>query len=136
MALHYVKNTLESSWLRSQIAAFTATSTDFIVTIGLKELVGLWYVAATATGAFCGAVVSFLLLRHWAFKRNDHRWPGQALRYVTVSGTSLLLNTSGVWYLTEVFDIQYVVSKTIVAAVIGVSINYLLFKHFVFGKWV
>jgi putative flippase GtrA len=77
-------------------------------------------------------VVSFLLLRHWAFQKNQTKWHGQAFRYVLASGTSLLLNTAGVWFLTEAFDIQYVVSKTIVAVIMGLTDNYLMFRHFVF----
>ena len=127
-----MKSAAKSPWMRSQVAAVLATGTDFLVTIGLKELVGLWYVASNATGAFCGAVVSFLLLRNWAFKRHDERWHGQAIRYTIASGLSLLLNTGGVWFLTEAFDIQYIVSKTIVAVVMGLTVNYLMFKHFVF----
>lgn len=132
MANHRIKSVAKSSWLRSQAVALTATSTDFLVTIGLKELTGLWYVASNATGAFCGAITSFLLLRKWAFKRHDQRWHGQAVRYTIASGISLLINTGGVWFLTETFDIQYVVSKTVVAVAMGLTVNYLMFKHFVF----
>lgn len=122
----------QSSWLRSQATALTATGTDFLVTILLKELAGIWYVASNATGALCGAVVSFLLLRHWAFQRHDQRWHGQAVRYVIASGLSLVLNTSGVWMLTETFDIQYIVSKVAMAVFMGLTVNFLMFKHFVF----
>ena len=127
-----IESAAKSPWLRSQAAALSATGTDFLVTIGLKELAGLWYVASNATGALCGAVVSFLLLRNWAFKRHDQRWHRQAVRYAIASGLSLVLNTFGVWLLTEAFDIQYIVSKIIMAVVMGLTINYLLFKHFVF----
>ncbi|MBK9016019.1 MAG: GtrA family protein [Saprospiraceae bacterium] len=132
MSTDQVKPATKTSWLRSQAAALTATGTDFLVTIGLKELAGLWYVASNATGALCGAIVSFALLRHWAFQRHDQRWHGQAVRYVLASGLSLVLNTSGVWLLTEAFDIQYVISKVIVAVLMGLTVNYLMFKHFVF----
>lgn len=121
-----------SPWAKSQVTAIAATSTDFLVTILLKELTALGLVASNATGAFSGAVVSFLLLRNWAFKRHDQRWHGQAVRYALASGTSLVLNTGGVWLFTEVFGIQYIVSKTIVAVLMGLTVNYLMFKHFVF----
>ncbi len=128
-----MKNTaIKTSWLRSLAVALTATGTDFLVTIGLKEVAGLWYVASNATGALCGAVVSFVLLRKWAFRRHDQRWHGQAVRYVLASGLSLLLNTAGVWFLTETFDIQYIVSKIVVAVFMGLTVNFLMFKYFVF----
>lgn len=133
MPITHIKAATKSSWVRSQAAALTATGTDFLVTIGLKELAGLWYVASNATGAFCGAVVSFLMLRHWAFQRHDQRWHGQAVRYVIASGLSLVINTAGVWFLTETIDIQYVASKTILAVLMGLTVNYWMFKHFVFA---
>jgi putative flippase GtrA len=129
------KTATQSSWLRSQAVAIAATTTDFLVTIGLKEFAGLWYVASNATGAFCGAVVSFLLLRNWAFQRNTTKWHGQALRYVIASGLSLMLNTAGVWLLTELFDIQYVISKTMLAVLMGLTVNYWMFKQFVFKQF-
>ncbi len=125
----------KTSWLRSQATALTATTTDFLVTIGLKEWAGLWYVASNATGAFCGAVVSFLLLRNWAFQQNQAAWHGQAVRYALASGMSMLLNTGGVWFFTEVFDIQYIASKTGMAILMGLTVNYWMFKHFVFKNF-
>lgn len=127
-----MSTTVKSSWLRSQAVALTATGTDFLVTILSKEIFGLWYVASNAIGAFSGAVVSFLLLRHWAFQRKDQAWHGQAFRYVLASGLSLLLNTLGVWFLTETFSLQYVLSKTVVAILMGLTVNYWMFRHFVF----
>ena len=124
----------KSSWLRSQAVALSATGTDFLVTISLKELAGLWYVASNATGAVCGAIVSFVLLRKWAFQKGGAAWHGQALRYAIASGLSLALNTAGVWFLTETFGIQYVASKTAMAIFMGLTVNYLMFKYFVFRK--
>jgi putative flippase GtrA len=126
------KISFKLSWLRSQAVALTATGVDFLVTIFLTELAGIWYVASNATGAFCGAVVSFMLCRNWAFNRRDRRWHFQAFRYACASGMSLLLNTGGVWFLTEAFCISYVVSKIIIATLIGVTFNFLMFRYFVF----
>lgn len=114
------------------MAAFTATGTDFLVTIFLTEAVGIWYAWSNATGAFCGAVVSFLLCRAWVFNVRNSRWHRQAFRYTLASGLSLLLNTFGVWLLTENLNISYIFSKIIVATFIGLTINFLMFRYFVF----
>lgn len=122
----------KSSWLRSQAVAITATSVDFLVTIGLKEFAQLLLSVSTGTGAFCGAVTSFVLLRQWAFQRHDQQWHGQAARYILASGLSILLNTGGVLLLTHVLGIQYIISKTLVAILMGLTVNYFMFKYFVF----
>lgn len=120
------------SWVRAQGAAIAATAVDFTFTVTLTEMAGLFYVWSNISGAFFGAVTSFLLCRHWAFKRSDKRWTGQALRYVLASGLSIYLNTLGVWLFTENFDMPYLWSKVVVAVLIGLTVNYLTFRHFVF----
>lgn len=121
-----------TSWVRAQGAAIAATAVDFSATILLTEIAGIYYVWSNAVGAFCGAVISFLLCRHWAFKRSDKRWTSQALRYALASGLSIYLNTLGVWLITEAWDLPYVWSKIIVASFIGLTVNFLSFRYFVF----
>ena len=103
-----------------------------MVTIFLTEVAGIWYAWSNALGAFCGAVVSFLMCRRWVFNVRRPHWHRQALRYALASGLSLTLNTSGVWLLTENLDISYIFSKIIVATFIGLTINFLMFRDFVF----
>jgi len=126
------KTPLFLSWVRSQMAALSATGTDFLVTILLTEVFGVWYAWSNATGAFCGAVVSFLICRRWVFNVRRRHWHRQALRYALASGLSLVLNTSGVWLLTENLGISYIFSKMIVATFTGLAINFLMFRYFVF----
>lgn len=120
------------SWFRSHVASVTATSVDFMLTIFLTEIVGLWYVMSNALGAAAGGAVSFTLCRLWVFNRRSQRWHHQAFRYVLAICLSLTLNTLGVWFLTETFHISYVVSKAFTAAAIGVTVNFLMFRYFVF----
>lgn len=129
---HTEKTPLLASWFRSHVASISATSVDFGVTIFLKEIIGLWYVAANAIGAVAGGAVSFIICRRWVFNRKNEGWKGQAFRYVLASGLSAILNTGAVWFLTENFEISYIVSKIIAAVIIGVTINFALFRYFVF----
>ncbi|MEM9921019.1 MAG: GtrA family protein [Bacteroidota bacterium] len=120
------------SLFRSQIAAFLATACDFAIVILLTELLGLWYVASNAIGAFCGAVVSFVLGRFWVFVSLKNKIGDQVVRYLLVSAGSLILNTGGVYLVTEYFGINYVLSKVIVSLFVGLAWNFTLHKYFVF----
>lgn len=120
------------SWFRSNVASILATAMDFIVTIFLTEVVSLWYVLSNILGASAGGVVSFTLCRLWVFNRRAGRWHHQAFRYVLAICLSLSLNTLGVWFLTETFHISYIVSKIFTAGVVGVFVNFLVFRYFVF----
>jgi putative flippase GtrA len=114
------------------VSAFAATVVDFSILFLLVEAYGVWYVAATATGACAGAVVNFLLNRYWAFAAHEAAWMRQAWKYALVSGGSLVLNSAGVWYFTESWKLPYGVSKVVISLGIALGFNYPLHRLFVF----
>jgi len=128
------KVTKKSIWifLRSQLAAFLATASDFLTVILLTEVIGLWYVFSNVIGATVGTIVSFLLGRYWVFLSVDRKIHHQAFRYILVSIGSLILNTLGVYLVTEGLQINYIYSKVIVSVVVGIGFNFVLHKYFVF----
>jgi putative flippase GtrA len=119
---------------RSQIASLSATLVDFGSLIFLVEIEGVWYVAATAIGALLGAAVNFFLGRHWTFVAAHDAIRGQVLRYAVVSAASLVLNSYGVYLLTDHLGIHYVISKVITAFSVGVLFNFPLHRRFVFRR--
>jgi putative flippase GtrA len=119
---------------RSQIASLTATVVDFSSLIFLVEIGRVWYVAATATGALLGAIVNFILGRHWSFTADHEAVRGQAIRYAAVSALSLVLNSLGVYLLTDYIGIHYAISKAITAFLVGILFNFPLHRRFVFGR--
>src|SRR5690349_10667700 len=83
----------KTAFARSQLAALVATGVDFGSLVFLVEVVKVYYVWATAIGAFLGALTNFLMGRHWSFEATHERARFQVLRYALVSGGSLGLNT-------------------------------------------
>jgi len=126
------KTPLVLSWFRSHVASISATATDFAVTIFLTEIFSVYYVLSNTFGATAGGVVSFVLCRLWVFNQRDQKWHRQALRYAFAIALSIGLNTLGVWWITETFVIKYFYAKMITAVVIGVSVNFFMFRYFVF----
>ncbi|MGZ3708144.1 MAG: GtrA family protein [Bdellovibrionota bacterium] len=124
------------SWLdtfsRSQVTSFAATCSDWGLLFFLTEICHVWYVIATACGALTGAIVNFLLNRHWTFQATHRHWHGQALRYAITSAASLCLNTAGVWGLTEATHIHYSISVLSVSLVVGFFFNYPMQRFFVY----
>jgi putative flippase GtrA len=121
---------------KAQVSAGIATAADYGVIFFSAEVLKLWYVLAVALGALVGAVSNFLINRHWSFKggfdRKTSAWHGQAFRYAWVSGASLLLNTGGVWFVTETLKIHYAISVFAVSIAVGVFFNYPLHRNYVF----
>ncbi len=126
---------LVKSGFRWGFAALAATTLDFTVLTTLTEVFSVYYVISTALGALCGGTLSFLLGRNWAFFNKANNIFGQAGRYLIANISSIALNTSGVYLLTEVIsDNHYLVSKVIVASCIGLLYNFPMQRYFVFRK--
>lgn len=109
-----------------------ATIADFGLLFLMTEAFHVWYVIAVASGALLGAVTNFLVNRHWSFGATHDRWHRQAVRYSVVSAASLLLNTGGVWLVTEYAHIHYSISVLIVSLLVGFLFNFPLQRHYVF----
>ena len=122
------------SFVRSQFSSFTATVVDFGTLVFFVEILGVWYVVGTAIGALTGAVTNFLMGRHWSFVAADGRLSSQTIRYAIVSGSSLVLNSFGVYFFTDVVGFKYTLSKIITAAAVGIFFNFPLHRGFVFKQ--
>ncbi len=122
---------ITSLW-RSQATAIVATATDFSVYFILFHFISIYYVTASGIGAFCGAIVSFFLSRNWAFKSTDDLMRHQMIRYACASGFSLFLNIYGIYFIVETFDVEETAAKILTSILIGLFINFPIFRYWVF----
>jgi putative flippase GtrA len=91
-------------------------------------------VAATAVGAFCGAVTNFTLGRVFTYKVSDAPVLGHAVRYVLVSGAGLGLNAAGEYLFAIVLGVQYLAARVITSIIVSTAWNYPLQRSFVFSR--
>ena len=82
--------------------------------------------------AAAGGGVSFILCRLWVFNQRNSKWQHQAFRYLIAVIISIGLNTLGVWFFTEIIHLQYILAKIITAVIIAVTVNFFMFRYFVF----
>ncbi len=121
-----------TSFLRYNVIAALATASDFSVFILLSKKLAVWYVAATFISAICGGAVSFVLNRNWAFMSRDGKLSKQAIKYFLVWNGSIFLNTAGLYLIVETTHLNEIISKIIVAIIVGVGFNFLMYKYFIF----
>lgn len=120
------------SFLRAQVTAIIATAVDFGMLILLKEVFGMYYLAAVVIGTLAGGFVGFMLGRYWVFISTEVKSIKQAKKYIVVMAGSFLLNVGGVYLMVEVFHFQYIFAKVIVAIIVGVGFNFFLQRLYVF----
>lgn len=120
------------TFLKTQAASIIGSIVDFLITILLVELFHCWYLAGNLVGNICGATTQFLLCRDWVFAKTDGRLNLQMIKFLGVWVGNLLLSAAGVYLLTHFAGLNYILSKLITSAVLGLTYNYLLLKKFVF----
>lgn len=120
------------AFYKSLFTSLIATTVDFLLTIFIKEVCGIWYLAANVAGMIAGGCTQFTLNRKWTFKEGKSKLPEVALRFFVIWLSGLILNTSGLWLLTHFFGVNYIISKLIVSAALAVSVNFYLQKRYVF----
>lgn len=120
------------SFVRAQITAMLATTVDFSIMIGLKELLNMWYLFAVIIGTLMGGMVGFSLGRNWAFISKETKPIYQAKKYFVVMVGSFMLNVGGVFLLVESMNLQYIVAKVVVAVIVGIGWNFMLQRYYVF----
>jgi len=127
------KPNLFTSFYRYNIVAAIATSVDFAALVLLTELFEVWYMFSAFTGALAGGVTAFVLERNWTFMKQDGKLSVQAVKYVAMWITSLLLNISGLFLVVEYLGFDYITAKVIVAILVGIGFNFLTHKFFIFN---
>lgn len=127
----YIINS-SNTFIKAQVASIIATLIDFSLTNILTEFVSVWYVLSSSLGTITGGCVNFLLGRYCVFNVRNHNKFQQAKRYVIVWAGSLLLNSLGVYVFTEILKMHYMLSKTLIAIIIGIAFNFYFQKTYVF----
>jgi putative flippase GtrA len=122
------------SWVRNALASVFTTALDFGVLTGLVELFHVSYVIATFSGTVVGAVSNFTINRKWSYDASDGHAHVQLVRFLPVQAGSSGLQTLGVWLFTDKANVQYMVSKLLVATLVYLVWNYPMNRFFVFRK--
>lgn len=121
------------SFFKVQAASIAGSLVDYLLTIILVSGFHWGYVLASSLGNMLGAATLFVLCRKWIFRTDKGRLRLQIFRFVFVFAGNMVLASIGIYLLTHFLHIHYVVSKTIISILLGVSYNYIMQKRFVFN---
>jgi putative flippase GtrA len=122
------------TYLKAQASAIIGSLMDFLTTILLVEVLGVWYVAGNLAGNIVGAITQFIIARNWAFHAENGKISAQVIRYILVWIGNLILSAAGIYFFTHYIKLNYIISKTITSVLLGLTYNYIMQKKFVFAK--
>jgi putative flippase GtrA len=122
------------TYLKAQASAIIGSLIDFLITILLVEVLGVWYVAGNLVGNIAGAVTQFIIARNWAFQAENGKISAQVIKYILVWVGNLALSAAGIYFFTHYIKCNYIISKTITSVLLGLTYNYIMQKKFVFAK--
>lgn len=120
------------TFLKANISSSIASFFDYLITIFLVHFFRIDVVIASTTGTVCGGIINFLIGRNWVFESKKRKVQKQAVRYGIVWAGNLLLNTGGMYILTKLLMVHFVVAKLFVSLIVGFVYNYTLQKKYVF----
>lgn len=120
------------TFLKANISSSIASFFDYLITIFLVSFFHVDVVIASTTGTVCGGILNFLIGRNWVFESKKRKVKDQAARYGLVWIGNLMLNTGGMYVMTKLLKVHFVIAKLIVSLIVGFGYNYTMQKKFVF----
>jgi putative flippase GtrA len=123
---------------KAQVSAFIGGLVDYFLMIFITEVFGVHYTISIVFGGIAGAIINFSVNRQWTFISKDLNYRSslwkQLSKFVVVVFNSILLKSSGTFFFTAFFSIDYKISRIIANLLVSILLNYTLQKHWVFKK--
>jgi len=125
----------ENCILRFSTVGIANTIIDIAVFTAIVNLTSWPAYAAQCAGYAAGMINSFAMNKVWTFKRFDtgSSMVGEALRFFAVNAFSMVVSSSTMWMLTDIFGFSALISKSVILLLILV-INYSGYRFWVFTK--
>ena len=120
-----------SVYLKAQVAAILGSMADYLTVIIMVEVLKCWYLLANLCGNLVGGTAQFFLGRKWAFQSPGNVYI-QMFRFILIFSGNLVLSAAGIYVLTSLIHISYLISKTAISILLGLTYNYYTQKRFVF----
>lgn len=125
-------------FIKAQLSAFLGGVVDFLIMIFCTEIFHIHYTISIAIGGVIGAIVNFSLNNKWTFYSKEIPYknsvPEQLMKFVLVVINSIILKSSGTYFITTYLGFDYRISRIAVDLFVSIVLNYTLQKYWVFRK--
>ena len=125
-----------NTFFKANNASFTASLCDYLITIIVRENLKVDVVIAGIIGTTFGGIIYFLIGRHWVFNSTNVSSAAQAKRYLLTWTGNLMLNAFGIYVLTKLLGLHYIIAKISTSIIVAITYNYPVQKKYVFKIFV
>lgn len=121
----------------SQIVRFifsgvTVAVTSLLVLYVLHDVFHVWYLAGSIIAFVVGLGLNFFLQKNWTFRdTTNDRVSQKAGLFALNAGINLLLNTTFMYMLVDIFTLRPVLAQACVMVVLA-TMNYVIYRVFIF----
>ncbi len=119
---------------KAQVSAFIGGMFDFCVMVFCTEFYKIHYSESIIISGLLGAMVNFSINRYWTFQNSETAFTNQLFKFYLVVLVSITLKSSGTYFLTENYLIDYKISRLIIDLFVSLGVNFTLQKYWVFKK--
>lgn len=134
------------TFLRAQFSSQISSQLDFLVSILVVNLFGVYYGLATLLGNISGGMLNCYINYKWTFKAKGLQVRSVLLKFILVWLGSIYLNTKGTVLFTEyvmkkiplesmpalLVNNVFLVPKAVVSIIVGLLWNYNMQRSFVY----
>jgi putative flippase GtrA len=126
-------------FIKAQLSAFLGGVVDYLIMIFFTEIFHLHYTLSIAIGGVIGAILNFSINNKWTFYSKDIAYRNsileQLMKFVLVVLNSILLKSSGTYFITTFLGFDYRISRIATDLFVSIVFNYTLQKYWVFRKF-
>ena len=119
---------------KAQFSAFVGGIFDYGVMVFCTEVFKVHYAESIIVSGLMGAMLNFSINRYWTFQNTEVALKNQLLKFYLVVLGSIVLKSSGTFYVTENFLLDYKISRLIIDLFVSLVFNFTLQKYWVFKK--
>ena len=125
----FTKETL-SQMLRYIVIGMISVFSEYIILFTLTHYFFVWHIISNSIALLIVFWINFLLNRYWSFKSNEKIWRQLGL-YLCLFLFNLGASNVIMYFITDIFGINYLISKAFSTAAI-VSWNFVLYKKVIY----
>ena len=119
---------------RYGFVAVGAFAVDYGVYFLLSYIMGVQYLVAALAGFLMGTATNYLISKYLVFQGEPKSWTFEVLLVFLISGVGLLWLELGLYALTEIYGIHYLLSKLIMTGVVFLW-NFFARKLFMYSRF-